>query len=131
MAPNEKDTLFSVSFSLERVRGIEPPCSAWEADILPLNYTRIFQLGEAYYNTPPGKLQAFFLSPLPVFPLFFYTLSKTLFVFYNSTLYFSGTCCYNVQQRKRKEVKLVKEYPRKPDVDDMIFGDDRTVPSQR
>ena len=68
MAPNEKDTLFSVSFSLERVRGIEPPCSAWEADILPLNYTRIFQLGEAYYNTPPGKLQAFFLPHLPRYP---------------------------------------------------------------
>ena len=27
--------------SLEQVRGIEPPCSAWEADILPLNYTCI------------------------------------------------------------------------------------------
>ena len=25
---------------LERVRGIEPPYSAWEADVLPLNYTR-------------------------------------------------------------------------------------------
>ena len=24
---------------MEQVRGIEPPCSAWEADILPLNYT--------------------------------------------------------------------------------------------
>lgn len=23
---------------LERVRGIEPPYSAWEADVLPLNY---------------------------------------------------------------------------------------------
>lgn len=31
-----------MSFFLERVRGIEPPCSAWEADILPLNYTRKF-----------------------------------------------------------------------------------------
>ena len=28
-----------VLFLLEQVRGIEPPCSAWEADILPLNYT--------------------------------------------------------------------------------------------
>lgn len=28
------------SFTLERVRGIEPPCSAWEADALPLSYTR-------------------------------------------------------------------------------------------
>ena len=27
-------------FTLERVRGIEPPCSAWEADALPLSYTR-------------------------------------------------------------------------------------------
>lgn len=26
--------------ALERVRGIEPPLSAWEADVLPLNYTR-------------------------------------------------------------------------------------------
>jgi hypothetical protein len=27
-------------FLVERVRGIEPPLSAWEADVLPLNYTR-------------------------------------------------------------------------------------------
>ena len=26
--------------SLERVTGIEPAFSAWEADVLPLNYTR-------------------------------------------------------------------------------------------
>ncbi len=26
--------------SLERVMGIEPTYSAWEADVLPLNYTR-------------------------------------------------------------------------------------------
>ncbi len=32
---------------LEQVRGIEPPCSAWEADILPLNYT----CGYAPYNS--------------------------------------------------------------------------------
>ena len=25
---------------MERVKGIEPSCSAWEADVLPLNYTR-------------------------------------------------------------------------------------------
>jgi hypothetical protein len=25
---------------MERVRGIEPPCAAWEAAVLPLNYTR-------------------------------------------------------------------------------------------
>ena len=27
---------------VERVMGIEPTCSAWKADILPLNYTRGF-----------------------------------------------------------------------------------------
>ena len=27
---------------LERVMGIEPTYSAWEADVLPLNYTRCF-----------------------------------------------------------------------------------------
>jgi hypothetical protein len=28
-------------WKLERVMGIEPTLSAWEADVLPLNYTRI------------------------------------------------------------------------------------------
>jgi hypothetical protein len=28
------------AFSVERVTGIEPALSAWEADVLPLNYTR-------------------------------------------------------------------------------------------
>ena len=32
---------YRVFLLLERVRGIEPPYSAWEADVLPLNYTRI------------------------------------------------------------------------------------------
>lgn len=31
----------SACSDMEQVRGIEPPCSAWEADILPLNYTCI------------------------------------------------------------------------------------------
>ena len=31
----------------KRVMGIEPTCSAWKADILPLNYTRIYD--DAYY----------------------------------------------------------------------------------
>jgi hypothetical protein len=30
----------SCGFSAERVTGIEPALSAWEADVLPLNYTR-------------------------------------------------------------------------------------------
>jgi hypothetical protein len=33
-------TLLTWRFALERVTGIEPALSAWEADVLPLNYTR-------------------------------------------------------------------------------------------
>jgi hypothetical protein len=41
----------SGSFNLERVTGIEPALSAWEADVLPLNYTR--ERGRCY---PPPEL---------------------------------------------------------------------------
>ena len=30
-----------MSISVERVKGIEPSSKAWEAAVLPLNYTRI------------------------------------------------------------------------------------------
>src|SRR5262245_22095413 len=32
--------LFTMGKTEKRVRGIEPPCAAWEAAVLPLNYTR-------------------------------------------------------------------------------------------
>ena len=32
-------------FTVERVTGIEPALSAWEADVLPLNYTRAHEHG--------------------------------------------------------------------------------------
>ena len=35
---------------LERVTGIEPAFSAWEADVLPLNYTR----GDGQHDSAPG-----------------------------------------------------------------------------
>ena len=34
-----------VFFNLERVKGIEPSYEAWEAAVLPLNYTRVFATG--------------------------------------------------------------------------------------
>ncbi len=34
----------NLSIRLERVMGIEPTQSAWKAEILPLNYTRTFDL---------------------------------------------------------------------------------------
>ncbi len=36
-----KAMLTSVGTSLERVKGIEPSYAAWEAAVLPLNYTRL------------------------------------------------------------------------------------------
>ena len=33
--------MYSNGFQVERVTGIEPALSAWEADVLPLNYTRV------------------------------------------------------------------------------------------
>ena len=32
---------------MERVTGIEPALSAWEAEVLPLNYTRVASTGKA------------------------------------------------------------------------------------
>jgi hypothetical protein len=34
------DIVSDLGFHVERVTGIEPALSAWEADVLPLNYTR-------------------------------------------------------------------------------------------
>tara|TARA_B100000029_G_scaffold510244_2_gene601279 strand:- start:5767 stop:5985 length:219 start_codon:yes stop_codon:yes gene_type:complete len=43
-------TIFKIiTTKLERVRGIEPPSSAWEAEVLPLNYARyMFDLYKFY-----------------------------------------------------------------------------------
>jgi hypothetical protein len=38
----EKDDCRSNRLFLERVMGIEPTRPAWEAEVLPLNYTRIY-----------------------------------------------------------------------------------------
>ena len=40
---------FFVCKKLMRVRGIEPRPIAWEAIILPLNYTRVFEI---FFNPP-------------------------------------------------------------------------------
>ena len=38
--PGFETVVLTWAFGLERVTGIEPALSAWEADVLPLNYTR-------------------------------------------------------------------------------------------
>ena len=45
---------------LEQVMGIEPTCSAWEADILPLNYTCIFHFSCIVYHSFPVDASTFF-----------------------------------------------------------------------
>jgi hypothetical protein len=36
---------------MERVKGIEPSYSAWEADVLPLNYTRVMEYACGHRRT--------------------------------------------------------------------------------
>ena len=38
--PQTQDSVLTCRCTVERVTGIEPALSAWEADVLPLNYTR-------------------------------------------------------------------------------------------
>jgi hypothetical protein len=43
--PGQRIMTLTCIFTLERVTGIEPALSAWEADVLPLNYTRAYEHG--------------------------------------------------------------------------------------
>ena len=42
---------------LERAKGIEPSYSAWEADVLPLNYARILNASLLYCWKPEKSMQ--------------------------------------------------------------------------
>ena len=44
---------------MERVKGIEPSYAAWEAAVLPLNYTRIRDDCESNISALPARGQAF------------------------------------------------------------------------
>ncbi len=62
--PKELEQRADLRVSAERVRGIEPPLRAWEARVLPLNYTRgsgpddTGQAGTAASVTAPGPALA-------------------------------------------------------------------------
>ncbi len=43
---------------MERVKGIEPSSSAWKAEVLPLNYTRIFKMVEGVGLEPTNPMGA-------------------------------------------------------------------------
>ena len=40
---SENFLVFGPIYENQRVKGIEPSCAAWEAAVLPLNYTRILE----------------------------------------------------------------------------------------
>ena len=71
---------------MERIMGVEPTCSAWEADILPMNYIRIITIEHMchptrytfYYTIPQLINQVFFIIRLKfllrckvIWPIFF------------------------------------------------------------
>jgi hypothetical protein len=41
---------FPLTIHLERVMGIEPTSSAWKAEVLPLNYTRLSFIQNAFFR---------------------------------------------------------------------------------
>ncbi len=45
--PAQKSSRYAIT-RMEQVRGIEPPTSAWEADVLPLNYTCVIIKKSSY-----------------------------------------------------------------------------------
>ena len=50
-----------MGFFVEQVRGVEPPYSAWEADVLPMNYTCMCH----DYSTKSVKNQGDFCLQIP------------------------------------------------------------------
>ena len=52
-------------FIMERVKGIEPSSSAWKAEVLPLNYTRIYMEEVEGFEPPRGltRLSVFKTDP--------------------------------------------------------------------
>ena len=117
VGPLKKRHVLDVSFFMEQVKGLEPSCSAWEADILPLNYTC-----ESSYSIPHLR---------PVFN----PAVLTNFIFYNlcvlsiSTLAFCSGTYYNVAVNQKRRCCGVNNDNRIPaqDIDELIFGADETV----
>ena len=57
-------SLNSCEFSVERVTGIEPALSAWEADVLPLNYTRVGGSPPQRTSMPPTRVGLYVVLPI-------------------------------------------------------------------
>jgi hypothetical protein len=55
---------------MERVKGIEPSYSAWKADVLPLNYTRLKMVGKTGFEPATSWSQTKRSTKLSYFPTF-------------------------------------------------------------
>ena len=78
--------------------GIEPTCSAWKADILPLNYTRIYSvLMPYYYNTCLCFCQAF---------------SEIFFKFTITDIFFAALAAFAGTMHKKEHPKYLSGVPR-------------------
>ena len=111
---SEQSELYS---DMEQVRGIEPPCSAWEADILPLNYT------------------CKFLCIIPCLPALFNPvvfhnfITNNLCKFYNSLLAFFLEPPYTKDKLRKGGVAAIMKHNSiaAQDIDELIFGTSETV----
>ena len=73
--------------------GIEPTYSAWEADVLPLNYTRIYLAGSAHIRAMGStKFVSAHACSIPIAEGLHICDSYDA---QNSTEFSAGTCVYN------------------------------------
>ena len=102
---------------MEQVKGIEPSCSAWEADILPLNYTC-----ESSYSIP-HLTEVFNPAVLTNFN------SCNLFVLSTLTLAFFSKTNYNMAVNQKRRCCGLNNDNRisAQDIDELIFGTEETV----
>ena len=102
---------------MEQVKGIEPSCSAWEADILPLNYTceSLYSIPHLFPVFNPAVLTNFNSSNLCVLSTF--TLALFPGTYYNKAVNQKRRCC-GVNNDNRIPAQ---------DIDELIFGTEETV----
>ncbi len=76
----------SLPFSLERVTGIEPAASAWEAEVLPLDYTRDSIIIVRLFPSFVKSFHGFFNKKADGILLLRQLLSRKLFLIYSSII---------------------------------------------
>lgn len=73
---------------MERVMGIEPTTSAWKAEVLPVNYTRIFLYRTFHKRTDLYNITHYFLMRQVVFAKFVDSPPKRRIINISKQMYF-------------------------------------------